>query len=231
MPNENSLGNALLGGLPIIGGIASSLLQRRWAIRDREAQNEYNSPANQLKLLKEAGLPAVSYFAGGASAQSEQPRTTDVDLGTKELGKYGLNQLEKKQLEILDADARSKNADADLKQAEAKWLLSPYRNMFTGEITDQTRQEGILAAGMQGKGLGVLQQKQAYDIAKKYQDEMTALDVQKGKLDNAIKEITRGDMELFNRYKRDILRRLTTGEKMSTLEIAKAMLGMYMSQK
>lgn len=118
---------AAAAALPSAANIFSLVLQRRWARKDLERQNRYNSPAEQLKRLKEAGLPAAAFFSGGVSSQSDQPRSTEVspDLGTSAFfDKFAMNQLQKKQLEIMDAEVREKRANASLKESEAQWLLT-----------------------------------------------------------------------------------------------------------
>lgn len=43
--------------------------QREWALQDYHMQNEYNSPAMQMKRLKEAGLNPHLVYGNGADAQ------------------------------------------------------------------------------------------------------------------------------------------------------------------
>lgn len=137
MPGE-VLGGVLSSAIPVVGAGISAALERSWAKRDLAEQRAYNSPANQLRLLEEAGLPAAAYFSSGVSAQSDQPRATNVDptLGTAEgVNNYFQNRLQRVQLEALSAEARSKKAQADIDEADRDWWLRGERSA-AGDITN-----------------------------------------------------------------------------------------------
>ena len=83
------LGALIAAGGQIAAGALGSYMQRsenkRAWNRDYslwQQQNEYNSPANQMKLLKEAGLnPMLVYGSGGHSfSASTPPTTTPVNM-------------------------------------------------------------------------------------------------------------------------------------------------------
>lgn len=170
---ENKGWSALLGALPFVGGIASTFLQRRWALKDLERQNQYNSPAHQLALLKQAGLPAASYFAGGTSAQSESPRETPIETGVGDyFNKMAVNQFQKKQMEVMDAEAREKNANADVRVAEKDYLLGGLGGKL-GQIAG-TPLQTKLGAEIQHTVIGNQQTQLSLDIAKKYAEPMAA---------------------------------------------------------
>lgn len=118
----NNLLGTIAGGLPIVGDILGSLIERGQARGDIERQNEYNHPKNQLARLREAGLPMAAMLGATANTQSGIPHQTGS--GTKNIGAYITTQMQLKNLEILKAEIRNKNAEADLKVAEKDWLLS-----------------------------------------------------------------------------------------------------------
>lgn len=101
------------GAASLIGGAANRGGSRR-AIRE---QNEYNSPANQLARIKEAGLPAAAYFGGSQSA-GNQMNIPDTDTKIGESVKGGIDtyiqaSMQKKQLELIQAQIDKTNADKD----------------------------------------------------------------------------------------------------------------------
>lgn len=145
-PGDKGFGRSLLSGLtsalPVVGSIGAAALQRHWALKDLQRQNIYNSPKEQIKRLKEAGLPLATMFGGQGGSTSEQPQNTNVDpsLGVaKGLDNFFTNRMQSKQLELLDAQIRSQNADASVKEGEAKWLGQT-------AISGATNQEDILIA-------------------------------------------------------------------------------------
>lgn len=124
-----AVGQAGQASLPVIGNIASLLLQRSWAKKDLAAQNLYNSPVEQLKRLKEAGLPAAAFFSGGVSSQSDQPRAVNVspDLGTSEVfNKFQLNQIQKLQVQDMEQAVRLKKIQGDMAEAERDFMLTEW---------------------------------------------------------------------------------------------------------
>lgn len=108
MPKGDGLSNVLTGlatGLPIVGSFASAALQQKYALKNWERQNAYNHPKEQIKRLKEAGLPLAAMFSGsGGSSTSQSIDNPNVDsnLGTAEGIQKGLMfQMQKKQMELL----------------------------------------------------------------------------------------------------------------------------------
>lgn len=118
--------NLALSGIPVLGSLASAALQRGWAIKDRDYQNNYNLPINQVKRLRAAGLPLASMFSGSGGSQSAETKSSNVDplLGTaKGIDNYFTNQMQRKQMQMLDEQIREQGAAADLKEGERDWLL------------------------------------------------------------------------------------------------------------
>lgn len=107
---------AIVAGLITAGG---GLLDRILSKGDINAQNRYNSPKMQVARLREAGLPMSAM--GGGNPTGQQSALPEKSQGA--IGKFITTQMELKQLEILKADARVKNAEADKYEAEAAWWL------------------------------------------------------------------------------------------------------------
>lgn len=103
---------------PLAAQFAAGQIQRAQSQGDIARQNAYNSPAQQVARLREAGLPFAAYEKGQAGNQSALPETN------KGLGSYITSQTQLKQLEILKAEIRLKNAEADESEARRSWLLS-----------------------------------------------------------------------------------------------------------
>lgn len=115
-----------LSAVPVLGSLGSTILQRSWALRDLKRQQEYNKPLNQVRRLREAGLPLASMFSGSGGSTSEQPRATEVDptLGTaKGLETFFQNRMQRKQLELFDEQIRSAKAKADEDEGHRDWML------------------------------------------------------------------------------------------------------------
>lgn len=134
MPIGELFGGILSAAIPGIGAASAANLQRRWALQDLERQNIYNSPAEQLKRLRDAGLPAAAFFSSGASSQSDQPRSVNVDptLGAAQgVNNFFTNRLQQAQIRAMEAQiantqaqTRSANADADIKESARDFELS-----------------------------------------------------------------------------------------------------------
>lgn len=145
-------------GIPVLGNLASTLLQRHWALKDIEAQNKYNSPVEQVKRLRAAGLPLAAMFSGsGASQQSDLPRATNVDptMGTAEgMSNYFQNRLQKQQLPLLQAqndllqaqifktreEGRNAAASADIQEGQRDWMKTVEPGFYQGTGTNQFRE-------------------------------------------------------------------------------------------
>lgn len=117
----SGLGNSVIGtGLNIVGGLFSNHLQQKnaryWA--------NYNSPINQMKRLKEAGLnPALVYGNGNAAA------TYDADTSVQSISGGQPNnrslspqefKVLKSQADLQDSQAQSNYADKALKMSQKK---------------------------------------------------------------------------------------------------------------
>lgn len=80
--------NTILPSLiPVAGSLISNRIQNQQAWKRWRATNRYNSPAEQIKRLKEAGLSSAMFYSRGqtqpAAVQPDQSRL-DPSLGTAE---------------------------------------------------------------------------------------------------------------------------------------------------
>lgn len=124
--------------VPIVGGVVSNILA---GINERKARL-YNSPANQIKRMQEAGLPT----AAGSSIQSGGGVSTKVqDLGTTglndNLGKSITRNIDRKKLQIAAEELKYQKANANIKTGESDWMGQKTEN-YLGSI--QTNQAAML---------------------------------------------------------------------------------------
>lgn len=138
--------DTIMSGVPIVGSFYNAIsqgvqnkknrkwqekmygVQRRDSLADWNMQNEYNSPANQMKLYKEAGLNPNLIYGSGTVAQADQPRQSSpgnwkgeapqldaMSWAQAEQMKQTVN-IQKQQQEILVEEKRGKGLDNDLKE-------------------------------------------------------------------------------------------------------------------
>lgn len=113
-------------GLPIAGAIGSAALQRGWALKDWHRMNAYNHPKEQVRRLREAGLPLASMFSGSGGSTSSAPQSSHVDpsLGSAQgLEKYFTNQMQRKQIQMIDEQIREQSAKADIVEGERDFKI------------------------------------------------------------------------------------------------------------
>lgn len=111
---------------PIAGAFGSAALQQSYAQKNWDRVNAYNHPKEQIKRLKEAGLPLATMFGGQGGSTSSSIDTPNVDpsLGVAEgLQKGALFAMQKKQMAIMDQELRVKTAEADIKEDERNYQL------------------------------------------------------------------------------------------------------------
>lgn len=111
--------------IPIAGAVAKEI----HAGVQRRKERLYNSPAQQVKRLHEAGLPtaAGSNIGGGVAAPSQ---VGGDNYGTTELnnnlGKSITRQIDRKKLDIHQQELISAQAKASIDAANARNQLNPY---------------------------------------------------------------------------------------------------------
>jgi len=116
----------LPGLIKAAGQVGSYFIQRG----DIARQNRYNSPAQQVKRLREAGLP----YAAAGDFKNEQTNVPDVSgiAGAGEsIGGYIQTEIDRKKLGILGEEikqmrslTRIKGNEANFSDAEAQYLLN-----------------------------------------------------------------------------------------------------------
>lgn len=164
-------------GANSIFGIASDLINRKYnrkmyekqradALADWNMQNEYNSPAAQMKRLKEAGLnPNLVYGDGGATMAAPPIKSSDmalsgispknIDLGRNQMMGYDIK-IKEAQLKNLQASTTTQEMDTLLREAQieatyanaglTKWKTQSSRGLYPHELQNiQSRNEAILA--------------------------------------------------------------------------------------
>lgn len=124
--------------------IGASILREVHAGVQRRKERLYNSPANQVKRLREAGLPtaAGSNITGG----QVQPATVGGgdNYGTNalndNLGKSITRQIDKKKLDLVGEEIRSAKANADIQSGVAEWMKDKTENYLGSIQTNQAAQ-------------------------------------------------------------------------------------------
>lgn len=187
----SGFGNSVIGtGMNIIGGIFSNHQQQKnaryWA--------NYNSPINQMKRLKEAGLnPALVYGNGNASATYDADTSVQSISGgqpnNRSLSPQEFNVL-KSQADLQDSQAQSNYADKALKMSQKKQVDTA----TAGLELDNKRKFAAdpIAMGEVDKKLRDAEL-EAKNIANKVNGELARIGVDKGYfLDNT-----------FNQWNRD----------------------------
>lgn len=113
-------------GLTVGGALGSQEIQRNLSLKNWNRQNAYNTPSAQIARLREAGLPLATMFGGqGGSTSSPIDRPqVDPTLGVAQgIQAYNQTMMQRKQLQVMDQDLRTKTAEADIKEAERDFLL------------------------------------------------------------------------------------------------------------
>lgn len=164
--NGNPLGSQVakgilglgIGSIPIVGSLASTLLNYGLDSLKIAQQNRYNSPERELQRLSRAGLPGAAYMHGmGNTQQNISGASFDPTIGTQQgVQQYLQDRFQKQQLELMQADMRLREQQirnatygADIKGGERNWMLSG------DPITGGTNQARLFQLGRQ---LKVMQQ-------------------------------------------------------------------------
>lgn len=137
--------------LPGIIGAAGSIIGRAQSRGDIARQNAYNSPANQVKRLREAGLPMAALEGGQAGTQSALPETSGEKIG-ESIGNYMTTSTQQLQLKLLQEEIRLKSTEADKNEAERNWLLSGRGTDAAGTNLTANLQYGQRLQGAQASG-------------------------------------------------------------------------------
>lgn len=141
----------LAAWLPAAIGAVGAMIGRKQSQGDIARQNAYNSPAQQVKRLREAGLPIAAMEGGYAGEQSQLPETSGREIGGN-IASYITTQTQLQQLKILEEEWRLKRTEAERNEAETTWLLSQRGTDTQG--TNMTQSLGFKQdlEGAQAKG-------------------------------------------------------------------------------
>lgn len=200
----------IAAGIGAGGAIGGAAIHRGQSKQDIANQNAYNHPAQQLARLREAGLPFAAYAQGQSGNQSALPQASDAGLtqGSQSgISNFITTSTQLKQLELLKAEIRQRNAEADLKNAERDWLLSGRGEDKAGtNLTNnlRTQQEFSKAQATGAQLANKIQDAVARNTPTRLMLENTKLisDIEKTLSDkDLIKEHTKG-AELENKIKR-----------------------------
>lgn len=109
----------ILGGLPIVGGIIESAIDRNRALKDRQHLEDYYHPKNQVARLKEAGLSPGLLYGSKAAGQSAQPQATEMNTGLAEGAMaYQATRINRMQMDMLKQQVREQTYKADILEKE-----------------------------------------------------------------------------------------------------------------
>jgi len=129
--------SAIPGGQPVAAGasalstiipILTSGIKEIHAGIQRRKERLYNSPAEQVKRFREAGLPLASgsqISGGNVQAATISPDNYGTNQLNDNLSKSITRQIDRKKLEIYQAELRSAIAKAALDEGNARNQLNP----------------------------------------------------------------------------------------------------------
>jgi len=139
-------------GLGVVGGtLLSTILSTLFGIGSTVAQNQYNSPAAQLKRLRKAGLPLSYMYQGRVNQQSQAPQMSiDPSLGqVQKIGLHQQDEINKKNIQRIHQQiaasketTRGKWLENQSKAGELSWQneVKNYKGA-DGVIIPRTNQE------------------------------------------------------------------------------------------
>lgn len=129
--------------------------QRAWAVEDRDYQNKYNSPLEEMRRLKEAGLnPNLVYDNGGVHSPAASTRGVDagswnpymaqLDLGSAVGSMYDL-ELKAAQVDNLKAQKDIMREDAVLRAAQVAATLAGTEGTQAGTAKTKAETKNVEA--------------------------------------------------------------------------------------
>lgn len=137
--------------IPWLIGAGGALLSRTQSLGDIGRQNAYNHPLNQVRRLREAGLPMAALSGGMAGNQSALPESSK-DL-PHSISQYATTQAQLKQLELIKEEIRLKRAEADKFGAERDWYLSGGPGGSTNLVNTLRTRLGMEQAQLGGQNI------------------------------------------------------------------------------
>ena len=116
--------------------------QRADAIVDWERQNLYNSPAEQMKRLKAAGLNPNLVYGDGATTTAQAVRSTDMDGWRPEAPKVDFSNVGPSFAQMYDLEmrqAQTNNIEAQTKVAQMDAVLKGIQALGVEATTGKTK--------------------------------------------------------------------------------------------
>lgn len=232
MPFEQAIGQAagkigdmIKTGANVFGSIIMAKKQQQWAqkmydqqrthaLQDWEMQNAYNSPAAQMKRLKEAGLnPHLIYGSGADATASQMPRQSDAPNAQLDalqfegyaptLSQFYDTQVKQAQTDNLKAQTVTASEDAKLRAAQT--LETYARTANTAQNTAKSDWELKLAKELKDVTVEAAKtnvQKMQADIAYTQDENKRKQDLHQGNLTaqqndikQQVKELIMQDLE------------------------------------
>lgn len=144
---------------PILGALAASALSGIFGSVAQSRANRYNSPKQQLKRLRQAGLPMAYMYEGRVNTQSDVPRLSiDPTLGTSQQANIGVKQeqidnqlkiaLEKLGIDWAELGLKGQEVDIKKGQLGINEALLALKEKLTDEEIEKLGQEiRMLSAG------------------------------------------------------------------------------------
>lgn len=117
---------------PILGALGSTLLSSGSARARADRANKYNSPVEQIKRLREAGISPSMFYAGGratAPAVVEDAPNVDPDLGVSAGLAAGQN--------VRQVNVREKLAQNEMRMQEVQIQGAELKNRLLGQQVDR----------------------------------------------------------------------------------------------
>lgn len=183
----------IVAGITAAAGAGGAALDRGGSRRAIDRQNEYNTPANQVKRLREAGLPYAAMTSGNVGNQSQAQTETRSGVGESVRGgidKFIETTMQKKQLELMaeqiemvkqqrateEANTRKTWADALMSDTRAKVETDLAQWRLNREGSDLTMPGDLAPSNQIQAQVREANLQQAHLDSQKIQNELKAIE-------------------------------------------------------
>lgn len=122
-------------GVNTITGLLTANKMRKWAIEDRDFENAYNHPKQQMQRLKEAGLnPNLVYGNGATQGNSAGISETQLGVENASVKDAIITQIEKENAKVNNALMRQKFLE--MERENTYWNENPteYARKMRSEV-------------------------------------------------------------------------------------------------
>lgn len=184
-------------------------LQRKHALQDQAAQNLYNSPAEQMRRLREAGLnPNLVYGHGAATVESAPVRSASVESWNPKAPQFDTAAISAGYFDAQVKQAQVDNIKAQTTLAGIEGLLKTAQTIGTEASTSETRQRTQREA--------IQTDHDAFDLQMKRDLRQTSLEAAKAMLQKTLSESQRNmaetTMTLSENERRDVAQAMNLRE-------------------